>query len=403
MVKFRILFFLLTVLVVGTAGYFLSYYAKGYRFDINTLKFLPNGILVIKSNPDGAQIFIDGELKTATNATINLPPATYDVTVQKEGFSTWSKKLTIQKEVVTEADAHLYRTVPSLSAGTFLGVSNPLPSPDFTKIVYIVPENESSPAEQPGLWIMETVNLPLGFSREPRRITDGDLSEAQITWSPDGRELLLQTTAGTFLLDASSFTSAAERIDISPTIGQTLSQWILEEDQRRQAKIAPLPDKLEEILMNNVSSIVFSPDESKILYTASSSATLPSEIIKPIPGASTQAEERDLKPGSMYVYDIKEDRNFLIERESKDIAIEIWKNTDRGHRMFWFATSRHLVLAQENKITIMDLDGTNRQVVYSGNYVSPNALPAPSIDRLSILTNLGALETIPNIYTLSLK
>lgn len=403
MVKFRVLFFLLTLLIVGTVGYFLSFYAKGYRFDFATLKFLPNGILVIKSNPDGAQIFVNNELKTATNATINLPPATYDISIRKEGYGEWKKTLTIQKEVVTEADAHLFRVAPSLSAVTFAGVASPLPSPDFTKIAYIVPPVNGNGEETSGLWIMETVNLPLGFSRDPRRIANGDFADAEIIWSPDGREILLSTEGAAYLLDATTFTPTAERVNVILEQDEILTQWRLEEERRYAAMLSPLPDELEDVLKRRAEDVVFSPDESKLLYTVNGDETLPSEIIKPVPGASTQKEERELKNGRTYVYDLKEDRNFAVDTDAETLSIETWKTSDKTRRMFWFASSRHVVLAEDSKISIMDLDGTNKKEVYSGSYVAPNVLTAPSIDRLLVLTNLGANSTPANIYTLSLK
>jgi len=185
MTKIRVFIFLLTIVVVAGLGLIASLYARGYRFDVETLRFVPNGLLVVKSNPDGAQVFIDAELKTATNATIPLPPGTYDVEIRKEGYFPWKKRLVIEKEIVTEADASLFKTVPSLSAITYSGVVNPVASEDLTKIAYAVPKT--------GLWVIETVNLPLGFTRNPRRITDGDLTNASWEWSPNGREILLIT------------------------------------------------------------------------------------------------------------------------------------------------------------------------------------------------------------------
>ena len=96
MTRTRLLIFFLTIFIVATVGYLITLYARGYRFDPTTFRFAPNGLLVIKSNPDGAQIYINGELKTATNATISLPPDTYDVSVRKDGYMPWQKRLTIQ-------------------------------------------------------------------------------------------------------------------------------------------------------------------------------------------------------------------------------------------------------------------------------------------------------------------
>jgi hypothetical protein len=51
----------------------------------------------------------------------------------------------------------------------------------------------------------------------------------------------------------------------------------------------------------------------------------------------------------------------------------------------------------------MDYDGTNRQVVYSGSYIMPSAFPYSNTSKLLILTNLGSNNSIPNLYTLTVK
>ncbi len=48
-------------------------------------------------------------------------------------------------------------------------------------------------------------------------------------------------------------------------------------------------------------------------YTATASAQIPEKLIQPLPGSSTQTETRSLLPGNVYIYDIEEDRNFLVE------------------------------------------------------------------------------------------
>ncbi len=83
MTKYRGLILISTIVIVGLLGYFLSLYARGYRFNTKEYKYTPTGLLVIKSNPDGAQVNIDGELKAATNANLSLAPDTYDIEINK--------------------------------------------------------------------------------------------------------------------------------------------------------------------------------------------------------------------------------------------------------------------------------------------------------------------------------
>lgn len=403
MTKIRVLLALLTVLVVGVLGYLVVLYARGFRFNKETFKFSASGLLVAKSDPSGAQVFINGELKTATDSTISLPPGSYDVSIRKEGYLPWEKRLTIEKEVVTEANASLFRAAPSLSAITFSAVFAPLISPDGTRIAYGVPYSPSDP-EKGGLWVIETFNLPLGFARDPRRITDGDISTATWEFSPNAREILLTTKTGVFLLDAGTFTPQARRVNVIARKAIVLAEWEEEKATRLASQLKNLPVEMQDILQRKASAVVFSPDETKVLYTASGSATIRENLIKNLPGSSTQRQERNIKIGRTYVYDIKEDRNFLIDDGSEKLVIDSTPLPEGvTRRLSWFPTSRHLVLAENERITVMDYDGTNRQQVYSGSYISPHAYPFGSTSRLLILTNLGASSQEATLYSLTIK
>ena len=405
MTKIRVLVFLLTLFVIITAGTVAALYARGFRFNTKDMRLSSNGLMVLKSVPDSAQVYINGELKTATNTTLSLQPGTYDVDIKKAGFKSWYKRLVVDKEVVTEATAQLFKSVPSLSPFTFSETQEPTPSWDFNKIAYIVPPNTGSDnqIDGSGLWVIEMVNLPLGFSREPKKVTDGNLQGATWIWSPDGREILLTTKVGTYLLNVGTFTSQAQRTNIAATKDTITKSW----DQKRQTKKASqlkkLPDRMQEVLVRRTSSYDFSPDEDMVLYTASSAATIEDGLIKPIPGSSTQKQERNIKPSHTYVYDIKEDRNFLIDADASNLVIEGGKVSSAQKRISWFPTSRNLIIAEPSKITICDYDGTNHQEVYSGSYVSPYAFPMLSQDGLIILTNLGASSNPANLYSLTLR
>src|SRR4030066_924836 len=302
MTKVRVILFLITILAVGIAGFFISFFARGYKFNPKTLKFSPSGLLLIKSNPDGAQIFINGELKTITNANRSLAPGTYDIDLKKEGYNSWSKRLIIEKEIVTEIEAHLFKKTPSLSPLTFTTSLNPISSYDSTKIAYSIPATiDNINQDKEGLWVIETVNLPLGFARDPKRITDGDLKNASWQWSPDGRELLLKTVNGNYLLEAGVYTPQNKRINISSTIITLLKQWQKEEQSRLSAQMRGIVKEMADILQRKASFILFSPDDTNILYKASGDATIPDNLIEAVPGASTQKQERDIKKDRIIV------------------------------------------------------------------------------------------------------
>lgn len=380
MTKLRVFVLFSTMLIVGIVGYFVTLIARGYRFDMVTYKFLENGILVAKSDSDGASIYIDGNLRGATNTNLKLAPKSYDVEIKKNGYISWKKRLTIKKEEVTQITAQLFKTAPSFSPVTFDGAENPVVSADFSKIAYV---------NDDGLWIMSVSSLPIGFPNEPKLITDGALKDATYTFSPNNRELMLETKTGIFILNTNEFTKQTDLVTSVIQKETILKDWKLEKLKKDESEFKLVPVELAEILKNNALNFSFSPDETMVMYTASTSANLKDDLIEKLPGSSTQKEERNIKIGKTYIYDIKEDKNFQV--------------LDNGRSLYWLPTSRHLIYPNEGEIIVMDYDGTNRQVVFSGDYVSPHAYPFVNASKLLILTKLGSSSSLPNLYSLSIK
>ncbi len=390
----RFTFFISAFLFIIITSFLIIKIAKGYKIDLSQKTFLPTGLLVATSTPDGAQVFINGKLKSATNTTISLSPGTYEVEIKKEGYSLWKKTLTIEKELVTKTDAYLFLKVPDLKALTFTGAQNPSLSPDGTKLLYFVADSE---IEKNGLWIIDLSELPFGISKEPRQILKNypekkDFSKATFRWSGDSKQILINLKTGkkeeNFLIDSNSLVSTDNLIDVSSNLTLILKQWEKEENRRKEEKLKKLPIPLLEIIQNNTKDIIFSPDETKILYTATDSAQINENLLPPVPAASTQKQERNLKPGKKYVFDLKEDRNFLVGEEET--------------KLFWFPTGRHLLQIEKEKVIILEYDGTNQTTIYSGPFEYPFVFPFPSANKLLILSALGKNQPT-NLYAVILR
>ena len=396
MTKQRIFFFLLTIVITVTVGTLALFYAKGYRFNSKDLSFGPNGLLVVNSDPQGAQIVVDSKLVSATDATIPLAPGVYDVVVKKEGFIQWSKKLTIEKEIVTQVDVVLFSSAPSLSAFSFSGAFNPTPSTDLTKIAFGIPvstEKEATTSAEigtkTGLWVITTSQLPIGFNSEPKQITDGNLEGAKWEWSPDNQEILISLNNKIYLAEAGSFKKFSELKEVTGEIDKIRKSYQDDSEKRLSTKLNRLPKELVSILKENTKEINFSPDGERVLYKAIKDAKVGENLATSLPGSSTQKQERDIKKGKTYVYYIKEDRNFAV--------------TDNNQVVYWLPTSRHLVLPEENKVVVMEDDGTNIHEVFSGSYVAPYALPFAGSKELLLLTNFGGDGSFANLYSLKLQ
>lgn len=366
--------------------------AKGYRPDFDTRSFKPTGLLSATSLPVGAQILVNNQLKGATDNTIFLTPGEYNVEIKKEGYTSWQKHLKIEKELVTGANAWLFPIVPDLKALTFTGAQNPILSPDGTKVVYLV---SGTNMLKNGLWVLDLTELPF-LTKEPRLIlktpTKGvDYTKGQYSWSIDSKQILLTFKNGkyedNYLLDPNNETLPIALVNITPTLPLIKKQWENEQKERTKQKLEKLPDELIEFFNSSTDNIVFSPDDKKIMYTATTSGQLKEGLVPEVPASSTQPQERNIKPNRTYVYDIKEDRNFFITDQKQPL---------------WLPTSLHLYSVEKDKFIIKEYDNTNSVTAYAGPFENSFAYPFPSGARLLVLTSLGK-NSPSNLYSVSLR
>lgn len=399
-----ILISFVTICIILAVAAGVIAYGRGYRFDFPGRALKATGLLVVHSDPSGAQILVDGKLNSATPATLNLLPGWYTITVNKEGFQPWSQKVKVQGEVVAHADALLIPSNPSLTAITASGVANPVLSPDGTKLAYVIPipppqTNGTIPTTTPGIWVLDVVDKPLGLNRDARQIiksTTVDFSKATLEWSPDSKQILATITTKTlnssYLLDTDKLSDAPTFVSDLKTVR---AQWSDLASQRDKEKLATLPLNLIKIATSSMGLRSFSPDETKILYEATASATIPTIINPPLIGSNPTSEQRALTPGALYVYDVKEDKNF---------AINVPFSPTAGQLLQWLPTSRQLLLVVKDKIEILDYDGTNLRTAYSGPFWDSFAVPWASGGKIVILTTLNAAASaVNNLYAVNLR
>lgn len=397
-------FLILAFLLLGTVLVIL--YAKGYRFNLMAGK--PNlsktGLLVTTSIPDGASVYVNDTLETATNNTLDLAPGEYTITISKDGYFPWKKNVQIQKELVTKANALLYPVAPKLESITTTGVQTPVLDPSHTKIAYLV---GSQSASHNGIYVYDmNARSVLSLQTATKQIVNDStaaFSTAAISWSPDG-EQIIATISGllgpsTYLLQANQLTVNPQNVTaILPSIQ---AQFEADKMQKAQSQIVGLKSALRQMIAANFTIMAWSPDDTKILYVASRSAALPL-IIKPrLLAVDTLYEKRQIVAGGLYVYDVKEDRNTKIVDQTPP---ECSTNTAKCDLpVTWFPDSAHLIMVQDKQIHMVDYDGSNDTVVYAGPFMQTYAFPWPDATKLVVLTNLNNSTILPNLYTVSLK
>jgi hypothetical protein len=395
-------------------------YGRGYRLDLKKSSIHPTGLVSVTSDPIGAQVAVDGKLKTATNNSFSVDPGWYTITISKEGYMSWQKKIRVQGEVVSRADAFLFPTNPSLTPLTTLGIAQPILSPDGSKIAYIIPVRhlDGSLVKKAGLWVYELAEGPLGRNHDPIQLgtidSTYDITTATIGWSPDSTQIL-SDYVGAFRL----YTVARPGTftDVTSTAASILQEWNDEKITKEHQMMAAFKQPIIDIATTSAKIISFSPDETKILYEATASATIPQVINPALIGANSTTEERTIKPGLIYIYDSKEDKNYLVldktelptpivtpTTKTKKTTPALSSSTSWAQSIHWFPTSKHLLLTLTGKIDIMEYDRTNWVTIYSGPFEDSFVAPWSNGSRILILTNLNPnTSTLPNLYTVNLR
>ena len=438
----RLLIFLTTAVFIFSGTFLMIRYAQGYR-PTKTLTIKGTGLLSANSYPTAGEVYINGKLTTATDNTLNLDPGTYDIEIKKDGYHTWSKKLKIEAELVTETNAQLFPTSPSLEPLTYTGATMPVPAPDGTKLSFTVAS--SSAVAKNGLYVQELTSSPIALNKTARQIarteTGYDYTTSNYTWSPNGSEILVSFKTGShILLDATKFNDLATLKDVTVRLPQILSEWELELARQERVQLLKLPEFMASIATQSATNLYFSPDSKRLLYQSITNLDIPTGLVPTLPSSSTQTESRSLQAGSWYVYDLKEDKNFLIAEDklpktqkitllpnfavaipaeliSSPSAFHLLQNGTTGESIIlfnaqyssivvsqiqWFPDSTHLILTTDSGIDLLEYDSTNRLTIYGGPMDKSIVYPWP--DGSKIITRISFSEgTLPNLYTIKLK
>lgn len=398
--KHRTIFSLGIAALIAAFGIIAIFYARGFKPDFKNASFSRTGLIVAKSTPSGAQVYLNNRLTAVTDTNITfLDPGTYKVRVQKDGFSTWEKSLDIKADLAVEIEALLFPLAPQISPLTATGAYNPTLSPDKTKIAFGIP------GERGGAMLISMGNAPFALGQNTRTLAKNqlapqqagvgyDFSRAKFVWSPDSKQIVatIEGSGGAvtanLLIDSEK--SQQELRDITGSLSSTLSSWQEELEAQSQAQAVKLPDEIKSATpgalhlptpsattMNNElpnrsqldyypSGFQFSPDDEKVLF-------------------------KD-KEGKYQIYDLKLKKSYTLPEFSDLIAIS------------WYPDSNHLLLVQKNQISIIETDGENKMVVYSGKFEDGFVYPNPQGTRLILLTTLAQPDgTPPNLYAINLK
>lgn len=386
---------LVVILIIGVT-YGISFFARGYQISTKgKLSFLATGIISATSRPKAASVYINDRLITATDDTINLVPDEYTIKIVKDGYLPWQKTIQIKKELVYQTDTQLFRSAPDLKPVTLTGAINPAGSPDGSLVVFSVAS--ASATKDNGLYLLELSNnvnfLAKNIARQlSSNLSNLDWSKFTFTFSPNSRQILAKNISNNtnYLINLDVTTDYKNLYDVTPKLTLIKEEWQNQEEELIKAKLTLVPKEIQAIASTtSAKNILFSDDDTKILYLAKADADLQKDLITPPPAQSTQNQSRDIKKDNYYVYDIKDDTNFWIGNSSLE-------------NLNWLTNSYNLIYTEDQKIQTIEYDNTNKLTLFAGNF-NKNVV-YPWLDGSKIITLTAPYSNAQeNLYSISIR
>ncbi len=138
--KIRAFLFYLSFLSFLIGLPFILSFAFGYKFNPRTLKFTKTGIIFIKTQPQGANIYFNGKLlDEKTPATINeVLPEQYAIKLELADYYTWFGEVKAEAGKVTYLDkVMLFPMRPNIKQLNKEEISTFWPDGDSDRIYYV--------------------------------------------------------------------------------------------------------------------------------------------------------------------------------------------------------------------------------------------------------------------------
>ncbi|OIN93699.1 hypothetical protein COS81_04965 [candidate division WWE3 bacterium CG06_land_8_20_14_3_00_42_16] len=360
---------LITVcLVIAVIAVFL---ASGYSLNFKKKQIVKTGMIYATSIPDGASIFLNGDLASATNTTIsNLEPGTYQIKITKNGYSTWQKDIVVRAELVSQIEALLLPSAPELKVATYDGVTKFTLSPDNIKAALAITDEAKA-----GVWILAFNNLPFGTGYTIKQIIkdtpEEKFSQGETVWSTDGQNVLitLLPSNSNFLLDPSHLNeNPTPTKDGKETI---VAGWQQEKDDLENQRKKQLTESELKIYSEGQEN-QWSPNSLKFLFK---------------------------KDGIYFSYSLEDER--LTEVKNLELA--------SLQSIGWYPDSKHLITIEDyvegknGKMSVMEEDGENKTNAYEGKMDSANILVSPDGKKIFLLTSFNLSSNISSLYYLNLR
>jgi len=378
---------LIIIIILGSTTLlylFLAGWRPTFIFDQTTTPTFDvkqTGMISAKSDPQGANVYLDGKLLTATNNTLSgIEPGKHLLRIVKNGYTEWEKEIEVFPMLVTDITAVLISQTPRIEPLTNTGARTPTLSYSLEKIAFF-----SKDTEAPGVWVQDLNGSTLNIFRNSAKniLKDNNFvnysSGKSLTWSPEEDQLLIELeNAKYYLLDINSN-------NVTPVSkpNELKENWNTKISKKRLDFIAQLNLPTEVIKIASEEDTLWSPDNKKFLYK--------------------------VKEGDNLVYKIYNMEKPLPIGEKIETTVFQYPANAEQPKISWYSDSFHLILTEfyseadkKGKISIIRIDGTNKIEIYNNTLYSDLVYSTPLGDKLIILTSYKSSGQT-DLYTLGIK
>ncbi len=296
---------ILVFAILGPAAILL---ARGYSFDLATGRIVRTGVLVVKTEPRGAKVSLNGTaLKPLTPLTKRfLRPGEYRVEIQKDGFRPWQKRVVVSEERVTALPAgelgkislFLSSEAPQIVATTTLDV--------LDQSLFAEPESSQNPEylldPQSGKLLRKNPG-----SKQPDAVLEGlpKFSKSQIIATPANELFLLLDDDLYHVMEtlekiSSEVAYARTNPDLPGLIyGNSHEVWLYLSEEQTSELVTRSSLSLGRAQFNNKTGYVFVAEEKQIKAIEFDRSGQPNiyvlaETQNPLPKFAVNAEGTEL-------------------------------------------------------------------------------------------------------------
>jgi len=182
---FSTLFIIVGVLVI-------YYFSKGYRLNISERGIRKTGVLTVQAEPSSAQLYINGDSIGRTPRSRTLDVGLHSVTVRRDGYKEWTKRIEIEEEKSTPVYPFLVLQEPLLSNiwKSEATLSKYWTNEDKEYFIFLLEDNP----EEYSLWTYR-INAPIwNLNPNPIKILTLETNNIDLNISPNGELAIFKIT-----------------------------------------------------------------------------------------------------------------------------------------------------------------------------------------------------------------